>query len=554
LWLEHLRMSAAAPQAKTMDVQGIAALLRAMLAEGKTEQALGMVVGLLSLLLEKNAALELRLLKALRQRFGRTSEKLTGEQLSLFLAEMELEGSGAADASPALVEQPAASQETSAPASPPAKDKKGHGRRPLPPHLPREQRVHMPPPEALHCGQCGQEKSRCGAEVSETLEWVPGYFKVIEEVRPKYVCRPCGEGLVIAPVPDRVIEGGLPGPGLLAHLLISKYKDHLPLNRLVGLYARHGVQLRTSTLSGWVAAGAALLQPLAREIGRRALGAHVLQSDDTPLKVLDKSHANGIKRGHIWVYLGDQEWAAFVYTPDWREEWPLCFLGERVGWLVVDGYRGFDKLFTRPGATAVEVGCWSHVRRYFVDALVAGDMRAAFPLSLIGELFQVEAQATKQAVTEPERLRRRQTLSKPLLERLGAWVKQTYPLENPKSPLAAGCRYAINQWKSLLHFLEDARLPLHNNASELRLREVAVGRKNYLFAGSDAGAERAACIYTLVATCMLAGVEPWEYLREVLEKLAAGWPQQRLEELLPPMWKAARQAAAQPPARAPSPS
>ncbi|QRK10887.1 IS66 family transposase [Archangium violaceum] len=217
-----------------------------------------------------------------------------------------------------------------------------------------------------------------------------------------------------------------------------------------------------------------------------------------------------------------------------------------------DGYKGYDKLFTREGATAVEVGCWSHARRYFVEALEAGGTRAALPLSLIGRLFEVEREASEQQVDEAERLRRRDVLSRPITEQLGRWVANTYNAEPPKSPLAQACRYALNQWTALLRFLEDARLPLHNNASELRLREIAVGRKNYLFAGSDAGAERAACVYTLVATCVLAGVDPQAYLTDVLEKLSRGWPRRRLEELLPPMWKASREAAAQAPSVSPA--
>ncbi|KFA90888.1 IS66 family transposase, partial [Archangium violaceum] len=200
----------------------------------------------------------------------------------------------------------------------------------------------------------------------------------------------------------------------------------LPLHRLSGIYARHGVELRTSTLSDWVAAGADLLMPLAREVGQRALASHVLRSDDTHLKVLDREHPNGLKRGHMWVYLGDATWAAFVYTPDWKQEGPLSFLDERQGWLLVDGYKGYDKLFTREGATAVEVGCWSHCRRYFVEALEAGDTRAALPLSLIGKLFEVERDASAAQVDDAERLRRRDTLSRPMTEQLGRWVADTY--------------------------------------------------------------------------------------------------------------------------------
>jgi len=546
-------MSGAAPGKKATDVNGVAALLRTLLAEGQDEQVIELVVGLLSRLVEKNTELELRPRKAMRQRFGRTSERLSAEQLSLFLEQLSQEDTGSQGATEPGAGDVCVAEGSTPPSEPPRKEsgskkRKGHGRRPLPSSLPREQRVHLPPPEALRCEACGRDKSRCGEEKSDTLEWVPGHFKVIEEVRPKYTCRPCGEGRVVAPPADRVIEGGLPGPGLVAHVLVSKYKDHLPLHRLSGIYARHGVEL----LSDWVAAGADTLQPLAQEVAQRALASHLLQSDDTHLKVLDREHPNGLKRGHMWVYLGDSTWAAFVYTPDCKQEGPLSFLEGREGWLLVDGYKGYDKLFTRPGATAVEVGCWSHARRYFVEALDAGDTRAALPLSLIGRLFEVEREASEQQVDEAERLRRRDTLSRPVTEQLGRFVADTYNREPPKSPLAQACRYAINQWKSLTRFLEDARLPLHNNASELRLREIAVGRKNYLFAGSDAGAERAACVYTLVATCVLAGVEPWAYLADVLEKLASGWPQRRLEELLPPMWKRAREAAAQTPSTSPA--
>ena len=548
-------MSHTAPARKTLDVPGVVARLREMIAAGQVEQALEWVLGLLSQLVEQNTRLALRLSKALRQHFGRKSEKLSREQLALFAAELErLEDTAEAPAEPQAgggQEAPAATPAASPPPSPQKPKRKGHGPRPLPPHLPREQRVHTPEPEALRCEGCGRDESRCGEERSETLEWVPGHFKVIEEVRPKYACRTCAEGVTIAPPAPRVIEGGRPGPSLMAHLLVSKYKDHLPLHRLSGIFARDGVSLRTSTLSDWVGAGADLLLPLAREIGRQALQAHVLQSDDTHMKVLDRNHPNGIKRGHMWVYLGDNTWAAFVYTPDWKEEGPLGFLAERKGWVLVDGYKGYDKLFTRPGATAVEVGCWSHARRYYVEALEAKDLRAARPLQLIGQLFEVEAQATKEGVDADERLRRRQQHSQPALKELGKWAAEVLLRENPKSPLAAACRYTINQWQPLGRFLEDGRLPLHNNASELRLREVAVGRNNYLFAGSDTGAERAACVYTLIATCMLAGVNPHMYLTDVLEKLASGWPQRRIEELLPPMWKAARQQTALPGGAAP---
>jgi transposase len=205
--------------------------------------------------------------------------------------------------------------------------------------------------------------------------------------------------VVIAPPAAKPIDGGLPGPGLLAHVLVSKYKDHLPLHRLSGIYARSGVDLKASTLGDWVAAGTDGLEPIARAIWRNALAAHLLQSDDTGIKVLDKDHPNRVKRGHLWVYLGDGKWCAFVYTPDWKGEWPQTFLAERKGWLQVDGYAGYDDLFSRAGATAIEVSCWAHARRGFVETLEAGDLRAAIPVELIRQLYAIERAARTLART-----------------------------------------------------------------------------------------------------------------------------------------------------------
>lgn len=531
-------MGASTAPTKKTDVTGVASLAKQMLSEGNGDAALELVLGVLQQLFEKNSELELRMRKLLKQQFGRTSEKLSAAQLSLFLSQVADAGA------PAPVEVPAQASNEPAEADSllPRKPAKGHGRKPLPPELPREERVHMPAAEALACVDCGREKSKIAEERSDTLEWVPGHFKVITEVRPKFACRACENGIVIAPPAARVIEGGLPGPGLLAHILVSKYRDSLPLNRLCAIFDRSGVDLRTSTLSDWVGGATDMLAAVAEEIRRQALVSYLLQSDDTGLRVLDKDAPNGVKRGHMWVYLGDGKWAAFVYTPNWKQEGPLSFLRGREGWLQVDGYKGYDALFTRPGATAIEVGCWSHARRGFVDALDGGDLRAALPLQLMGKLFEIERRATEEGLSPEERLTRRNEQSTLVIDQLMRWVADTYNREPPKSPLAKALFYVINQWSSLKRFLEDGRLPLHNNASENALRAIAVGRKNYLFAGSDAGAERAAIAYTVLSTCVLNGVDPWAWTRDVLEKIANGWPQKRIAELLPPNWKAARES------------
>ncbi len=406
----------------------------------------------------------------------------------------------------------------------------------------REEVILEPAAKEKICATCGGEKACIGYERSEALEFVPASFKVIEYARAKCACRKCGEGVVIAPPAAKPIDGGLPGPGLLAHVLVSKYKDHLPLHRLSGIYARSGVDLKASTLGDWVAAGTDGLDAIARAIWRNALVAHLLQSDDTGLKVLDKDHPNGVKRGHLWVYLGDGKWCAFVYTPDWKGEWPQSFLAERKGWTQVDGYAGYNDLFTRDGATAIEVSCWAHARRGFVETLDAGDLRAAIPVELIRQLYAIERAATEAGEDHEARLERRQREAPPIIDALAKWMADTYNKEPPKSPLAKACYYAIARWEGLKRFLEDGRLPLDNTASERALRQVAVGRNNYLFAGSDQGGERAAIAYTVIGACMLAGIDPLAYLTDVFQKLAAGWPHRRLDELLPPNWAAARAA------------
>ncbi len=519
------------------DIKSASDHLRSVIAAGQVDTAMAMVEKLLA----RNAELELQIMKLRRHQFGRRSEKIDPDQLALFVAQAQAEAREVDAALQAILE---AAQDPEAPVTPPAlRPRKGHGRKPLPAHLPREQVVHEPSPEELTCPTCGDQKECVGYERSETLEFVPASFKVIEDLRAKCACRRCGDGMVVAPAPAKVIDKGLPGPGLVAHVLVSKYKDHLPLHRLSGIYARSGVDLNPSTLGDWVAAGTDALSPIARAIWRRSLASHLLQSDDTGIKVLDSDHPNGVKRGHLWVYLGDGAWSSFVYTPDWKGSGPQTFLARREGWLLVDGYAGYDALFDRENATAVLVSCWTHARRGFVEALEAGDLRAAIPVDLIGKLFAIERAATEAGENHQARLARRQREAPSILAALGKWMADTYAAEPPKSALARACQYTINRWQALRRFLEDGRLPLDNTASERELRQVAVGRANYLFAGSDQGGERAAVAYTVISTAMLADVDPLVYLTDVFKKIADGWPNRRLDELLPPNWAAARAAA-----------
>lgn len=527
-----------------INIDGILTHLRNLIEQNKLDEALQQVAALLVKMNEQNVALNLRLAKALRYQFGRRSEKVSADQLLLFVSKLA-EGPGKTD--PPVVPEKLPTAPDSRPAPTPKAPRKKHGRRPLPESLERRDEVIHVHGKDCFCTICGRPKSVAGKETSEILDWEPGTFFVRRIHREKLACRPCGEGIVVAPTADRVTEAGLAGVGLIAHILISKYKDSIPLHRLRGIFRRSGVDLAVSTLVGWVAQATELLTPIADEIRRLALAAYLLQTDDTGLRVLDKEHPAGIRRGHIWTYVGDARWAAFVFTNDWSSESPLSILKDRVGPILHDGYAGYEALHQghpeRP-----EIGCWSHGHRGFEETLTGGDSRAAVPLMLINKLFEVERLADEDRVDPAERLRRRQTYSKPILDELERWMGDILLREPPKSSLAKAIAYVVNRKDALRRFLDDPRLPLHNNLCERLLRAVAVGRKNFLFTGSEEGGKRAAIAYTIFGTCFLAGVDPWAYLTDVLAKLAAGWPASKISDLLPPNWKVAQDQAKQQPA------
>jgi transposase len=368
------------------------------------------------------------------------------------------------------------------------------------------------------------------------LDWVPATFRVLVQVREKYACSLCREGVAIAPVPDRVINGGLPSAGLLGHVLVAKFRDHLPLNRQVAIFQRAGVELAPSTLCGWVREGAELLEPIARAIHARALGAHALQIDDTGLRVLDRSHPDGVRRGHLWGMVGDRQWASFHYTPTWEGKAARALVEDRVGWLQADGYAGFGELFKRQGATAIEVGCMAHVRRRFTEALEGGDLRAAIAVEKIRKLYRVERAAREAGLDPPATLALRQEESKSVVDGLGRWIAEVYDTVPPKSPLGKALYYTVGRWQTLVRFLEDGALEIDNNGVERALRAACVGRKNWMFAGSDEGAKRAAILYTVISTAVLFGVEPWAYVRDLLDKISSGFPQRQIAELLPDAW------------------
>src|SRR6201993_4357605 len=424
------------------------------------------------------ARLKFQLARYRRTEFGRSSEKLARdtEQLELALETLETD-----QAERLATASPAVAVVVEVEARKPA-------RRPLPEHLPREDLRHAAP---CTCPGCGGALRKISDEVSEPLDYVPGRFKVIRHIRAKLSCRAC-DMVVAAPAPDHPIARGRAGAGLLAHIVISKYDDHLPLYRQAEIFARDGVSLETSTLSGWVGATAAALQPLVDALAVDVLASDTLHVDDTPVPVLAPGTGK-TKTGRLWTYVRDERpfagWrppaALFFYSPDRKGEHPQAHLKEFCGVIHADGYAGFNELFA--GGRIVEAGCWAHVRRKFFDVHAATDSPIAKEaLDRIGQLYAVEKIINR---SPPDRRRQqRQLQSKPFAEAFAVWADNTVRQLSRKSELAQAFRYMRARWTALVRCFDDGRLALDNNPAERALRCVAIGRKNYLFAGSDDGA------------------------------------------------------------------
>jgi len=483
--------------------------------------------------------LKMQLAVLRRARFGRSSEKLDQaiEQLELLIGELETEV--AAQDARANAPDPAAAPAPKAPAKPRTQPV----RRPLPPHLPRQTVLHEP---ACTCPGCGGTTfSRIGEDTREVLEYIPSSFKVISHVRPKLSCRAC-ETILQAPMPSLPIERGLPGPGLIAHVVVAKYADHLPLHRQSVIYAREGVDLDRATLAGWVGQAEFLLAPLAEAIGKHVRAGSVLHADDTTLPVLAPGKGK-TKTGRLWVVVRDERpWgsdvppaAYYLYSPDRKGIRAEALLGTCLGHLHADGYAGFDRMYhpTEPGGEPplIEVSCWSHVRRKIYDVHHA----TASPIALgalerIAALFAIEAGIRGQA---PElRAAARKQHAQPLLDKLKTYLETSLRQISGKSALAKAIRYALTRWKALTRYVMNGKLEMTNNAAERAMKPPVLGRKNYLFCGSDAGGKRAACMYTILETCRMNGVDPQAYLADILGRIA-DHPIQRIDELLPWRWK-----------------
>jgi transposase len=483
-------------------------------------------VVLLKLMIDK---LKLQLLRRTRSQFGPSSEQLDDPQSTL------LEGVPLDELAPAKVTAQAD------PKGPPAIDRK------LPSHLPRDSKVYRPETSANHrdangqtcgCTACGGRLRLIGQDVSEQLEYVAAHFKVIRHVRPKLACIGC-QTIFQAAAPSRPIARGVAGPGLIAHVMVSKYCDHLPLYRQSGIYARDGVCIDRSTMAGWVDQGDALIAPLVAALGRYALAGEKVHADDTPVGVLDPGRGR-TKTGRLWVYVRDDRTAAstdppavwFQYSPDRKGEHPQRHLKHFSGILQADAYGGWGKLYD--SGRISEAACWAHARRPWWELHVslgrAPGTLAEQALQRIAALYAIEADIRGQP--PDERRRQRQARAGPLLEALHAWLSALVGRVSAKSEIAGAIGYSLTRWQALTRYLDDGRIEIDNNCAERALRGVSLGRKNYLFMGSDAGGERAAAIYSLVETAKLNGLDPEAYLRDVLGRIA-DHPINRIDELLP---------------------
>lgn len=478
--------------------------------------------------------IELSYLK--RMRYGHSSERLDHD------AQLELMSAGLAPVP--LADDTAASNVIPIEQGhKKRKDKVRPGLRELPAHLPRDTVVHNPA-GGCNCAACGAGLREIGQDVSEVLEYEPGNFRVTRHVRPKLACGAC-HSIAQAPAPSRPIDRGLAGAGLLAHVLVSKYADHLPLYRQSQIYAREGVLLERSTLCDWVGSAARLLTPLARAVGNYVLQAQKVHSDDTPTRALGAGKGKA-HLGRLWAYVRDDRASAdtaapavwFQYSANRKGEHPSAHLRGYSGILQVDAFAGYNACFE--DGRILEAACWAHARRkYFEIHKQQHELPGTFAhqaVQRIARLYAVEADIRGQP---PEvRMRQRQARTGPILDEMHGWLNATLGQLSAKSPMALAIGYSLSNWRALKRFADDGRIEADNNIAERALRTVAIGRKNYLHFGSDGGGDSAAVIYTLLGTARLNGINPQAYLRFVLERIA-DHPINRIDELLP--WAVAGQ-------------
>jgi len=455
--------------------------------------------------------------------FGRRSEKIDPNQLLLF--------NQLTDRVEQLEQQVEQERNTYT-------RRKGHGRRPLPDDLPVEEVEY--PLENTDCPCCGEPMQNIGREVTDEADYNPGSLFIRRHVRPKYACRNCQEGVHIAAMPPRPIDKGLAGPGLLAHVLTSKYSEHIPLNRMQGMLGRLGLDVSVSTLCGWVGGMADLLSPIYDGLRAELLGGPLIQSDATTVPYLLRELNKQAAKGYLWTYLYEPSGIVlYDFTTSQSRAGPTNFLSGFHGKLVTDGHLSYNEVVTL--MVLIHSGCWAHARRKFYDARLDDRQRCGRMLDLIGALFEIERRAKQlrengaEKFGDAEHLALRRAESAPLVAQIRSCVDAWSVEVLPRGPVGKALAYVANQWSPLTRFLEDPTIPLDNNAAERAMRHVVIGRKNWTFAGSVEGGHRAAKIYSIVATCRLNGLDPFVYLRDVIDRLPRG---EDPTTLLPAAWKA----------------
>jgi len=527
--------------------------------QGRIDALIDLVVELLARMRESHNALATRLANALRELYGRKSQKVSSETLSSLLAALGEEvPAGAVEAANGA---PPPAQEADAtgsnagqvpqPPEPPKPPRGRGGRSPLPANLPRRPRKVPVANEERRCPQCGGERVCIGYRTSEVLEFTPAHFEIVEEQREKLACPRCPEEGVATAPSEKVMDRGRPGAGLLAHILVKKFDDAMPLYRQTQEYGRAGVSLSPSTLGDWAAFGIDVLAPVAARIFERVVGMFYVRGDDTRMRVLDRDHPNGVKRGHIWAFVGAEEkptLVAFAYAPSWSSDHPAELLQRFTGYFQGDGYAGYAAMLREKSDVPIvpeerRLGCGMHIRAKFEKAAKANDARAAVAIAYFKAIYRIEASCKEEGLSPEERKARRDELSIPHVDELYRWIQELHPRLVPGTLLFEATRYALNQEAAFRRCFTDGRFEIDNGEVERQLRRVAVGRKNYLFAGSDKGAKRLAIAYTVLGSCRMNGVNALEWATDVIGRLQDGWPLERLDELLPDAWARSKAAA-----------
>jgi transposase len=491
------------------------------------------------------ARVQHQLAQLLRRRYGQRRERLDENQLFLFAAQIvaasQRASATAAQPAPPAADSPSSTDNQEKKEKQAKPERRGHGRKPLPESLERKRVVFDLDESQRQCPHCQTLMRKIGEDTSERLEYVPACLHVIEEVTPQYACaRGCG--MAAAEKPVAAIEKGLPGPGLLAQIVVSKYGDHLPLHRMETIFERYGVDLSRQTMCDWMAACAELVSPVWERIKQIVLTSKIVQTDDTPVPVLDRGLPR-TRTGRIWTYVGDRyrPYIVYDYTGNRSREGPEKFFAGYSGYVQADAYSGYDAMFKNPERQLIEVGCWAHVRRKFFEAQTSDVCRATVVMAYIGLLYEVEREARDGKLNPELRQQLRQAKSLPILDDIKTYLQTERPKVLPKSAIGDAIDYTLNNWDALLRYCQDGDLEIDNNGAERSLRHIVVGRNNWLFYGSDQGGRTGAILTSLLATCKRQHVEPFAYLRDLFTRISTH-PQHQLDDLLPDRWQAARSA------------